>query len=1794
VGVSHNNTQKQPITWVKDEMARIAQLCHDALENYGKDLNSIDLLVPLAEQLNQLRGAFYILNFRGVALLVDDMGYTLRSIISHKIKKPEEAYSALISATLNLQDYIHHMDQLEQMDTYQLLGAINELRASRDEPLVTESSFFNPDLSIVPRALPLPTKADIPADLVQGAKQLRPYYQAALLSWYRDPDDKLGLTQMRRVIAHLEALSQSPRARQLWWIAGGLLDALNDSTLNSNVSLRLLLGQLDREIKLLIVQGNQVLESNPPIQLLKNFLFYIAQSGSKSERVSALNSVYKLRQLLPANSSDIKYQSRPDTLKCVAKELNTTLQKVKTVIDSFERNPNKSTNSLKKTITPLKHIADTLGLIGMGDKRKLLIEQIIKIQNILKNNFDKNTMISIASNLLHIETSLQHVDREIMNDKLTISAEKAKRTSAGDGNLRGHRLPESEVKQLEKHLIDECRSNINQVKNNILAFLTNRIKSKSLGSTPSLLDQVNACLLLINQTAASHLLQCSAQCIEEKILGNESNLKKPELDLVAETIVGIEYFLEALADEGPQAQQALQITERSLKKLGYDPKAVLQASIDNEALEYERLPQTKHENKLADDNDDADKIRAEPDVKIENNIVELPIEDLEKEVAKIFLEEATEELEVIAIHLGTLQTSGYNEHALSNLRKSFHTLKGSGDIAGAKAISRFATCCDDFIRDLLCGAIRYNEETGHLLIRAYTVLADLIPRFRENDIVPEAVEQLITLLSQYATQHHDADADKNVATTLIDDDDFTAESSLVDAQATIQRFVEGALTEIEHILNYIITQKQKPELEPLPQAIAISVKELHIKAMASGIEEFLQTTELLEQYTDNLYSNQNNISNDTLDILDEFCVTTRDLLNSLNNNPNSHLTDSSKANNNAAELLAQVEVEISTAEAVATKPDIDETFEPANDIYTQTSVKQNTASDPIDEELLEIFVEEATEITDQLASLMGQWDDTGETDFGHIQRLLHTLKGSARMANIHAIGNLTHALENLILSVDSQQQSTAGFKQLTQEVCDRIIEMVYACKNQQSIVDDNNLLQVVNRFEQQLHQDSQAMSDMHTQAGNAHKQPAEALTEKTDSILDEVVIVDLTLEQPQTLDTAAPVLKCDHVAPDETKDDFEKSQASLDADKHNPNNTPPTSEVIDETLVKESSPVAASKQTDSDHKRTISDSVRINADVLDGLVDRASEANAIHNRQEDQLSLVKDNLLELDKTISRLKDQLRDLEFEHHHDHQQNRPNAKPNQLELDRFSNNQETAKRLAESIDDISNLHGTITRLTLEMDNLATQQQRIHSELYDSLLGTRMITFSNQTQRLQRIVRQTCRELGKKAELSIEGTEGSLDRHLLEKLMGPLEHILRNAIVHGIETPKERVDAGKPEVGKIKIKLIKERTENLLLIEDDGNGINLDKVKQKAIEQGLVEADEVLTREEILNLILESGLSTVASVSQIAGRGIGMDVVYSEVQNLGGELFIDTQQGKGTSFSIRLPFTMAMNRTLLVRLRDRIYALPANMVSHAVPVSNQELETIFALEKADYVWNKQTYPVAYLDTLLNNSPAVIPDPQQKMMLLIINHSGLKGAVYVDSIMGTRDSVLKPTGPQLNKVKGVSGATIMSDGNVVLILDLLALLRKAQTLEKPKLIHLKELNRSKDDTLNIIVIDDSVTVRKVTERFLRRYGVKVSTAKDGVEALEKIETLKPDAILLDIEMPRMDGLELVRKLKDTPELANTPIIMITSRTGKQHRIAAEQLGVDVFLGKPYQESDLISHIQNLTGKSLHRDNEHI
>jgi chemosensory pili system protein ChpA (sensor histidine kinase/response regulator) len=901
-----------------------------------------------------------------------------------------------------------------------------------------------------------------------------------------------------------------------------------------------------------------------------------------------------------------------------------------------------------------------------------------------------------------------------------------------------------------------------------------------------------------------------------------------------------------------------------------------------------------------------------------------------------------------------------------------------------------------------------------------------------------------------------------------------------------------------------------------------------------------------------------------------------------------------------------------------------------------------------DPDIAGIFTDEATELIDAAENALVSWSGERQSAerLLALKRPLHTLKGGARMAGITPMGDLAHELETLVMQIENGQvQPDDRAVSLLQSTLDELARMREGVVNGDGVPSGKRLLARIRALSQGEPEPAAvepvwfappadivaapllASDDVTLTADDLEAAPSaegiELIESSEPADLDLSFATQGSQEPPTWIASESERASANDAQARYEPAEFETTVAPLasmstpepeaiDSSALNVADVPPS--VIPTVLpppVGAAAPVAAAAafvaavptvSTTSDATLRAPAPVppgrepvapldrpelaRVDAELLDQLLNSSGEASIARARLEQQIGSIDFNIGELSRTVARLKEQLRKLEIEtekqilnRYEEEGGARSDFDP--LELDRYSSIQQYSRALAETANDVASIQQLLETLSKDTHNLLQQQARTITELQNGLMRTRMVPFQRHVQRLSRIVRQAASDTDKRAEIVIEGATGELDRQVLERMLPPFEHMLRNAVVHGIEPPAERRTRGKPEAGRITVALHREGAEVVVEVADDGAGMNLRAIREKGLSLGLIQPEQNLSDEAIMQLVLEPGFSTAGSVTQQAGRGVGMDVVATEIKKLGGALHMDTRPGEGTKFTIRLPLTLAISHALILRTSDEYYALPLPTVEGVVRLSRSEVAAHLGTDAPPFEYGGQRYRFQHLAVYVGREPGPLPETDVTVPVVLVRAGEHSTGLVADELVGSREIVVKSVGPQIAAIRGISGATILGDGRIVVILDIGALVRADWRARATPVVPREKA----DQRTFALVVDDSITVRRVTQRLLERNGMRVVTARDGVDAMELLQEHTPDVILLDIEMPRMDGYEVAAQVRNDPRLAAIPIIMITSRVGEKHRARAIELGVDDYLGKPYQEAQLLEAIEPLVAR---------
>lgn len=1965
---TEDTVEYNSLRWVKKELDLILTEAQTSLSAYIEDNDEVDRLRECIDHLHMVQGTLQMVELFGAAQLAEEMEHVAVAILNKQLEKTEDAYDVLMRSMLQLPDYLESLQAGSKDVPMVLLPLLNDLRASRNTTLLSENVLFFPDVEAGTEA-----EQDEKIDsgkLLPLAKKLRPHYLMGLLGWFKGEKVRASLSRILAVLSEFEKNTSERSTQRLWTISAALVEGLLNEGIDSNLSVKMILGHVDRSIKQLLDQGEEKFASNVPSDVLKNLLYYIARINKDTDRVANVKQIYRLNELLPDDEALEEARSgmgglNSELLMTVSQGIREDMLEVKDVLEIFVHSNASDASKLETLPELLNKIADTLAMLGLGGAREEVLTQQGKINQIIDGSLDSSEeeIMNIAGVLLSVEAQLNNFI--------------ANRATPSDGEPTSNRvgdlgdMPEAEYLEVLAAVIREALQDFNEAKQAILGYIENTDDKDLLKIVLRRLEEVSGAMFMLPIKRLEPQIVSIKNYVGNVLLGSGHVPDQAEQDDLADVITSVEYYLEAIMEGRPDVDITFNSGEKAAQKLdgissGYDefvePVEVKEKVVKPAAKEKDTKEPTAEQSQKSEP-EVAPASASEPVAKQGREEFVILGDDADDEILEIFIEEALEELASLNEQVPRWINNTADEESLMTIRRSFHTLKGSGRLIGAQLIGEFAWGFENMLNRVIDKSRPATQEVFDILDEAMAVLPQLIEQLKGNrDPVPKVYELIdkADALGKWHKPELKAEEEKQskesvtaepVIESPADEENVVApeveEISFDSSELDDPDFDEAVIDVIEEGDPELELTEESgddfdidltEDLEALQMAVSPDGEALELDKeplLVDSEEELIDVDTIsLEEESDELVledasveeeliveSADNLVDKSTLKIhvdpvlfkifkgeSESHLNQIKDLIGKNNNGEKSLVADTDLiralhtlyGSARTAEVDEIAELCGEAEKFVRIKQDCDETefnddgVKLIDDVCQVVESMLNTLADPtkrlrpdtdllnrikllskelteqqvasslqeeavvqeeeslvsyseVDEELVDIFLEEAEELLDGCENSLQRWnsDNDDSSSVNDLQRQLHTLKGGARMADLAPIGDLTHVLESLIIAVNEGRVSfSRDMSNVLHESMDRLADMLAKVKSREPVSSAAELIDLLDSlrkgedikkkisdkgigankktiiessdepepelipeedveqnidelFPVSLEEDISLINE--TELANSSEQAIEETLEISDNQEAELVFEeddDIQIIEQEEIEPELEIIEEETpLEPEIIIDQQQPEELPLEAESQ-----PEVSKT--ETVEEDSSAFtlpkkAPKKEVDEEQSKGIAhEQVRVRSDLLNDLVNNAGEVSVYHARMGQQITNFGFNLAELDQTVIRLGEQLRKLSIEteaqihSRYEKESDQYDADFDPLEMDRFSTMQQLSRSLQETVSDMESIKTILSEDVRDSETLLLQESRVSTELQEGLMRTRMVHFGGLASRLRRIVRQTARELKKDVDLDIEGETSEVDRTVLDRIIAPLEHMLRNAVSHGIELPEDRIKSGKPEVGNIKISVDREGGDVMIKVLDDGRGVDIGAVRNRAMERGLVDSDTKLSDHDILQYILQPGFSTAEKVTQISGRGVGMDVVDSEIKQLGGVLEIDTVQGKGTTFIIRLPLTLAINHALMVNANDDLYAVPLNSIEGVVRLSGLELQEYYDSGDNSYEFAGTNYILKHLGKILTGQQ---PDYSKNMQLypvLLANVADQKIALHVDDLMGRREIVVKPVGPQISSVRGISGATILGDGRVVLILEMNSLVL-VDTLfhvsEQEADIAQPEISQEEDTKAQetvVMVVDDSITIRKVTERMLSRHGIKVITAKDGVDAVAQLQDKIPDIMLLDIEMPRMDGYEVATHVRNDKRLKHLPIIMITSRSGAKHKEKAMEIGVNKYLGKPYQEDDLMENINELLG----------
>ncbi len=1797
----------------------------------------------------------------GAALLARETEALAESILSGKVAPESPVLDTLIRGILTLPDYLARL-QFGQPDApLRVLPLLNELRVMRGAEPLNQLDLFQPDLDVRPPQMEQAAAKLSEADYAHTTRSLRPAFQAILLNWLRDTGNRRHLDELSTLIERLQQQAPLALIEQLFWVSRGYLDALASGAVAINNDRKRLLARLEQQLKKIAINSDRGLLRNTSESLIKSMLFEVGQAHSATRYAAEVRRAFALDALLPGGEENYDLPT-PEAMQSVAEALNQDIGQAQDLMSSyFEQGDAAILEPLITLLHKMSATLEMLNvevLKALVDEIAGLCQQLQRGE--LERS--ESLSLPMAGGMLLLESSTRDIKTPGLSWKQQVIETTAslRQLRAGEPardmtgiEISDASLSDSEFKQLVAAVGGEIRVNLGKIEEALETFAASPEQTDLLEAVPQSLNQIQGALQILGQDRAADLMIGANQLVQNMHEGR-IGADNAVLDALAVAVGTVGAYIEGLEHDRPNLELLLVSARTDLaaaltgKRPDSGNPAALLANIETNMAAWSAdrsdravlsvlqqdlrdiawLAASQKQERLGklcgqmislldmvDSGEVTDEIeatlrqsydalaalartqlhsqqlakaapRATSKAKADAAMAAAPATPVriaaievegDEDIIQIFIEDAREMIALINKTLPDWHADISNRDALLDLRRAFHTLKGSGRMVGASEIAEFGWSLENMLNRVREGKIAPSEAMFELLYRARDVLPEMVVQLEggpatDADIAglqaqAEALAdnrpiELVAYRKAHTPPMANASPPQETPAMHVPVADLPRlDATLLQIFSTETReHSENVRSEIEKCRTSEIGSQVSASLVRAAHTLQGSARAVGLKPMAEASAEI---EKLLHVYQ----AHQHPLDETGTALVERLVAAVELLIDFLGRGETQTaglLNEFSSIVQDAHALQAQ----LSGAEpaALSVKPHAPgtiaaHTLMPAPPAPAMVSMPASmhardageTVEENLDPELLEIFLDEGTDIMAAIEESLTKWrsDRADRTSVAELKRQLHTLKGGARMAGAMTMGGLGHHTESLLGEVENGRvHADTEMMDLLDEVHDALVTMIGQMQN--------------------------------------HK-PVSVFASTTAKVL-----ARLGLEPVAR--TPSVVVPAD--ARFETLANDEPAALELGVSY-----APPAAvvEVRETDITRRTEGEEATESTGTDRRGQ----VRVRTALLNELVNYAGEVSISRSRMEQQIFGLRENLAELNRNTTRFRDQIRDLEIQ-----SESQIMARAQEvasqlgedfdpLELDRFSGLQTLSRSLTESLHDLFTIRSNLENYASQAETVLIQQARINTELQEGLMRTRMISFATQGARLRHIVRQTARELGKRVELDLIGAEVEVDRTVLDRMIGPFEHMIRNALDHGLESESERKHAGKSEIGHIRIQASHEGSEIVIRFADDGAGLDIAAIRSKAIERGLMNVSTNLSDDELIQFILVAGFSTATTVTQLSGRGVGMDVVHNEVKQLGGSITVDTRRGVGTSFIIRLPLTLSISQALMVRVSEQLYAIPLSSVVNILEVPVDQLNSIQMGRRPLLNWQDQVYPFMHLAVRLGIQPQ--PPAGRKVPVLLGRSGGRQVAIQVDGLAGTREVVIKPLGAQLAGIDGLGGATILGDGSVVLILDVpglwlteegMHIVRDLQGEEmvatavqkaaEPRVAFEIEPPAPLRRNALVMVVDDSITVRKVTQRHLLKRGIDVLLAKDGVDAVEQLRDQVPDVMLVDIEMPRMDGYELTSRVRSDSRLKQVPIIMITSRAGEKHRDKAFALGVNEYMTKPYQEDELFARINSL------------
>ena len=1743
------------LSWIREDLDKQMNKVRLQVENIARNpLAGGAALAAANDDILQLKLTFETLVLNGAEQVMEEMYRLCSQLLEDENADRQQALEALMDGLVVLPAYLDRLQSGHQDIPVVLLPLINKLRSAHGEEELTEGTLFAPLLDVELPELEFVRRPGYNEPFEYFSKRMERQFESALLAWQQDQEDLSLLSALQGICETMRHRLKRYDLKRLWWVATEVVGGLMDGNAHNDVNLRRLLARLHLILQNILEGGEDAVDTATTTSVTQALLFHVAQARPGCRGLDLVRERFELDRLMPDREALMRAEGTlsgrdREMYESLSVAVQDELSLIKDALDLELRTGRVESDRREQSIEALNRLADTLRILGLVPAAESINEQLEAFEASADSSREEREalLVLLAERLLLVESALNE-QIETLGDPL----EEDPGTSFID-------LPRHEQNRIRTRVLDEAVISVHMSEDAV----RKRFSGDDAADPGTDLEEVWGALDLIDEEDVAVLSAELRDTVREKLhrVYAESGIPRHDLEALTDAMAALELFLAAKRDQQGNCSRFVNILRDRLETLSQERNTVVEMNPAPEeagvAVEEASETQASQTYTAAEDPGQVDEPMDTPVPADSSTTTAPPVDTLadelpstmDPELREIFLEEYEEVLESLQIAIPEWMASLDNVDALSRIRRAFHTLKGSGRMVGADELGDFSWQVEDMLNGLLEGRVENFADISIMVRLAQASLPALRQRLMQQPAgLSRGVINLIGQQAQGLGQGHSADWDAlkdllpaylagMLPGAIIPELGEPATATQDEAEGLLLQELRQNLKPIQEMLELIsrdrgtvVTPEQVLAMHTIAGALAIK-PEGRDDEIAKGLEATLHAQS----------SSARHFTNDSIWTMVSAVSHIQSRLDRLKGQAE---TAAPGDQGEIIDQLATLAEQLQSADAVAQEPVTGELDEPAIDEALREELAaeepeferdEELAEEPLameppeeeqlDPDILAIFLEEAREVLERSDALLNEWrgDLLQLSLVQNLQREIHTFKGGARMAGLKVLGEFSHSMENLLERIAEQQLApSVSAVQVLEDSCDRLQGWV-------DVVADGRV----------------------PDAGQA---------------------LDLLLQQIQALEDVTSVPE---IAP---------TPEPPAADEKTVHEMPDAPEPEPE-LVPGPGPTPEPRKKDG---KAEAQQIKVASELLDSLVNAAGEVSIFRSRLDQQVGHLRSNMGEFDETMTRLREQFRKLDIEIEtqirSNYQTNTGDGAFDPLELDEFSTLHQLSRGLSETVSDLLNLQEMVEDNARKSEQLLLQQSRVSTELQEGLMKTRMVPFGSIATRLRRLVRGASKEMAKKArlELRMVGSSDELDRNVLSAITAPLEHMLRNSIVHGIEKPDARTGAGKDAEGEIAVTVESEATEFVIRIEDDGAGINLDAIRKRAVERGLLDPDVEPPRQQLYEFMMDSGFSTSSEVTKLAGRGVGMDVVSSEIKQIGGSLEIDSTPGQGTLFTIRIPFTLAVMQAIGVLAGKNRYLLPLASVVGVSRMLPDDYENLMAGESPIYAFAGQEYPVLDLEALLGE-PAR-PLGRDNVSLLILNAGDQKAALRVPELLPHREVVIKPVGPQVSCVQGILGGSISADGDVVVILDPGPLIRHALLHGVSPAAPAAESFALPSHRL-AMVVDDSITMRKVTSRVLEGHDFEVITARDGVDALEQLHDRTPDIMLFDIEMPRMDGYELTENVREDARLRDIPVIMITSRAGQKHRDRAKQAGANAYLTKPYTESDLIDEVNRLLSK---------